>query len=627
MRYISSFIFVLAYMACFSQLPQIKLIEFATGLSKPVDIKHCKDNRLFVVDQSGKIRIVRPSGAVDAVPFMDISNKVNASGGEQGLLSLAFSPYYKQDGYFFVNYTRGTGAGESVIARYSVNPLDSNLADTASEKIIFKLTQPFNNHNGCDLRFGPDGYLYASFGDGGSANDPQGNGQNMNTLLGKIIRIDPFNGTNYAIPATNPYITSSNALPEIWASGLRNPWRCSFDKMTGDYWIGDVGQNLFEEIDFQPANSPGGVNYGWRCYEASSPFSLSGCSTVQGVYTTPVFEYAQSGQNGCSVTGGYVYRGARFKNMFGKYFNTDFCSGRFWCTEQIGSTFTTSVLNNFLPFQYTTFGEDEMGELYVAGYNMGKLYHLVDTSVCNPVAFLGFKDSLKVCGNELLSTPGHQDLTYAWYLNNNLIQGASKNIYTSTQTGWHKVVVTNTANCTSTDSIYTEILPATSLTLSGLQSNYCLESPVDTIVTSHPGGTITVNGNLASSLLYPAALGVGVFTVNHQLMNPNGCISEAAITITVSACTDIASKASVINGCYLAPNPSQAVTFLNFHTTVGLKTNVLVSDIKGRVVAKYEVPVTPGHQALPISTATLSAGVYIVSLEGFATHLKLIVTH
>ncbi|MBF8285408.1 MAG: hypothetical protein HW378_4323 [Anaerolineales bacterium] len=260
-----------------------------SGLDEPVDLKHAGDGsgRLFVIEQPGRIRIVE-NGELLPDPFLDIEPLVNSRGNEQGLLGLAFYPDYAANGLFFVNYTDVNG--DTVVARYAVSADDPSRADPASAKIILQVDQPFPNHNGGDLVFGPDGYLYIGLGDGGSGGDPQGNGQNLNALLGKMLRIDVNHGDPYAIPPDNPFAGRAGARPEIWAYGLRNPWRYSFDRATGDLYIADVGQNAYEEVDFQPADSRGGENYGWNKYEG---FHAYDGGATDGL-TMPVAEYAHA---------------------------------------------------------------------------------------------------------------------------------------------------------------------------------------------------------------------------------------------------------------------------------------------------------------------------------------------
>ncbi|MFQ5527607.1 MAG: PQQ-dependent sugar dehydrogenase, partial [Thermoanaerobaculia bacterium] len=269
--------------------PGIELVEVAAGFDRPLGLVPPGDGsgRLFVVEQGGRIKIL-DRGTELAEPFLDLSGSVSCC-DERGLLGLAFHPDYASDGLFFVNYT--DLAGDTVVSRFSVSSADANRADTGSETGILSFDQPFGNHNGGHLAFGPDGYLYVSSGDGGSGGDPQNNGQSLDTLLGKILRVD-VDGSPVAIPPDNPFVNDPNARPEIWAYGLRNPWRFSFDRDTGDLFIGDVGQNAREEIDLQPGSSPGGENYGWRRMEGSRCFNpSSGCDN--GELVLPIAEYGR----------------------------------------------------------------------------------------------------------------------------------------------------------------------------------------------------------------------------------------------------------------------------------------------------------------------------------------------
>jgi glucose/arabinose dehydrogenase len=292
--------------------PDIAIDRYGEGFSSPVHITHAADGsgRLFVVEQSGRIRIIKGSGTLP-VPFLDISDRVSCC-GEQGLLSVAFPPDYAIKGHFYVNHTNLSG--DTVVARYRVSA-DPDVADAATEEILLTIAQPFANHNGGQLAFGPDGYLYIGTGDGGSGGDPLNNGQNTDVLLGKLLRIDVEAGVApYGIPPTNPYRLRAGYRPEIWALGLRNPWRFSFDRLTGDLYIGDVGQNMYEEINFQPAASAGGENYGWRIMEGFHCYNPAACNPTG--LTLPVLEYEHN-QGNCSVTAGGVYRGSFHPNLFG----------------------------------------------------------------------------------------------------------------------------------------------------------------------------------------------------------------------------------------------------------------------------------------------------------------------
>jgi glucose/arabinose dehydrogenase len=323
----------------------------------PLGIVHAGDERLFVIQQNGLVSVVE-NGRLLPEPFLNIRSKLPAQpGNEQGLLSLVFHPNYAANGYFYVNYNDVNG--DTVIARYSVSS-NPNQADPNSEQILLTFDQPFINHNGGQLAFGPDGYLYIGVGDGGDQGDPYNNGQKLDSLLGKILRIDvDVPDAPYGIPADNPFVNDENARNEIWAYGLRNPWRFSFDRLTGDLFIADVGQNLYEEVNFQPANSLGGENYGWRPMEASHCYE-SDCNPEGKVL--PIFEYDHT--LGCSITGGYVYRGQQYPEMYGNYIVADFCVGRVWRLFPNGNgTWDSAIIaENVGPI--TSFGEDVHGELY-----------------------------------------------------------------------------------------------------------------------------------------------------------------------------------------------------------------------------------------------------------------------
>ena len=268
------FVFAFFFAGLLAAQTKIALNVYAGGFTRPVDIVNAGDSRLFIVEQRGIIKIIDGNGQVLSTPFLDIDARVGSQGNEQGLLGLAFHPDYANNGFFYVNYTNNSG--DTRIARFKVSADNPNVADPNSEKLLLPVDQPYSNHNAGDLTFGPDGYLYFGLGDGGSGGDPQNNGQTATAYLGKMLRIDVDNGDPYAIPPTNPFKDTDFYLDEIWATGLRNPWRFSFDRLTGDLWIGDVGQDAWEEIDFQPASSTGGENYGWRCYEGNHVYSMSG---------------------------------------------------------------------------------------------------------------------------------------------------------------------------------------------------------------------------------------------------------------------------------------------------------------------------------------------------------------
>jgi glucose/arabinose dehydrogenase len=366
------------------------------ALTDPTTVRHAGDgsNRLFITEQSGTIKIYNGT-SLEATDFLDISSII-ASGGERGLLGVDFDPNYATNGYFYVHYNKnGSNFGDTIIARYSVSSGDSNIADPNSAQIIMRIDQPASNHNGGDIHFGPDGFLYIGMGDGGGSNDNAGDGnnaQNKANLLGAMLRIDvspptinldiiysdsfeePDNGINlnacgldsvpgsYRIPNDNPFLNDANTCSEIWASGLRNPYRFSFDKQNGDMLIGDVGQNAFEEVNFQAASSNGGENYGWVCREGAHN-NLTGFCDGSEVFTEPVIDLPQSADNGCSVMGGYVYRGTAIPSIQGLYIFSDFCAGEMNFATPSGANWSFEMLED-VNFGTRGFGEDEDGEIY-----------------------------------------------------------------------------------------------------------------------------------------------------------------------------------------------------------------------------------------------------------------------
>ena len=355
--------------------PQIELQPFLSGLSQPVGISHAGDDRLFIVGKRGRIYWVSLSNPGSPSVFMDISDRVDFGAGEEGLLGLAFHPLFAQNGYFYVNYTNQQG--RSQVSRFSTIGGPPQLGDASTELKILSVNQPFENHNGGDIKFGPDGKLYIAFGDGGSGGDPQNNAQNGQTFLGKILRIDVDSAGSYSIPADNPFVGNPNVKDEIWSLGWRNPWRFSFDRQTGDMWVGDVGQNAFEEISMEPSGSAGGGNYGWRCFEAFAPFNLGGdCNSVP-LFIEPIFDYINPPVGGRSITGGYVYRGSQYPDLTGLYLYGDYVTGDFWLLEKvqgIWKSYSQGLLMNIS--ELSSFGEDRFGELYAAALNEGKVYKI-----------------------------------------------------------------------------------------------------------------------------------------------------------------------------------------------------------------------------------------------------------
>ena len=379
----------------FGQSPSLSSIEIADGFKKPLFITSypTDSNLLYVVEQAGRI-IVIENGEKLKRPFLDIKKQVvnpNRPGDERGLLGFAFHPNHTKNGKFYINYMNNDGY--TVVSEFIVK--NKQRANHSSERILFDLKQPFSNHNGGHMAFGPDGYLYISIGDGGKSGDPNNAGQDLNTIFGKVIRID-VNQTPYGIPKSNPYYGQENKRGEIWAWGLRNVWRFSFDRKNGDIFYGDVGQNKWEEINYEPAKSKGGVNYGWRIMEARHCYNPEDNCNESGL-TQPILEYPndanymrtltgmdQPDVDGCSVTGGYVYRGKKIKGLQGTYLFGDYCSGNVWsfkvengkAVEFQNRTEEINLAEGEFTNYISSFGEDADGELYIIDYN-GGVYKII----------------------------------------------------------------------------------------------------------------------------------------------------------------------------------------------------------------------------------------------------------
>ena len=383
--------------------PEISLVQVADGLFRPVHATHAGDGsgRIFIVEQRGQIFILQEDLLEE--PFLNIDDRVESpssgGGSEEGLLSIAFPPDYAEKGYFYVYYTMRDG--DNVLSRFHLSA-DPDRADPASEEQILVFPHPIHrNHNGGQLVFGPDGYLYIGTGDGGGGGDPFENAQDPASLLGKLLRIDveknsstqpPINfhyhlhlpivnhsslvdnnSQLYAIPQDNPFIDDPDFRPEIWALGLRNPWRFSFDRETGDLYIADVGQDRWEEVNFQPSDSPGGENYGWNIMEGFECFQANECDT-EGL-TLPIHVY-RTRTDGCSITGGYVYRGPGFPDLDGIYLFGDWCQGLVWGLQQIDDSWEHNLLID-TNFMISSFGEDEIGEIYVIDHSGGGIYQVI----------------------------------------------------------------------------------------------------------------------------------------------------------------------------------------------------------------------------------------------------------
>jgi len=444
----TSLFFTLLTIKVFSQ-PVLELEPFTTqSIGQVVGIISAGDDRLFAVIQSGIIRVINQDGTILQEPFLDIRSRVQ-SGGERGLLGLAFHPDFPENNTFYLNYTRPGNA--TVISRWRMSEDNSNVADDTSEEILMVIDQPFTNHNGGDLRFGPDGFLYIGMGDGGSGNDPQNLSQNRQSLLGKLLRIDIDTEEGYRIPDDNPFAMDDETLDEIWALGLRNPWRFSFDRENSDLWIADVGQNAIEEVNKVGAESTGGENYGWRCYEGTRPNILSGCLSPDN-YVFPVFEYNHS-QGDRSITGGFVYRGNRYPNLRGYYIFADFVSSSFFTLKETEEGFESERLGLLGLPSPSSFGENSEGELFVASYFAGTIFRVID--FCQAYTpWLEYDEENDEMVIVLESGDWTADVTIEWFLDGALIEDQTENRLLNPENGTYTVKVDHNKGCTATSEPY-----------------------------------------------------------------------------------------------------------------------------------------------------------------------------
>lgn len=593
-------LFLFTLLSSFALNAQIRLAlePVANGFAGPVDITNAGDERLFVVEKNGVIRILYKDGTVESTPFLNIDPRVESSSGEQGLLGLAFDPDYANNGYFYVNYTNQAEATQ--ISRFSVSDNNPNLANPASELKILEVPQPFSNHNAGDLAFGPDGYLYITMGDGGSGGDPGNRSQNRTNLLGKLLRIDVSNATPnqpYVIPPDNPFAFDDFTLDEIWAIGLRNPWRIAFDRETGDLWIADVGQDAREEINFQEATSNGGENYGWRCYEGFANFNTNGCNDASQ-YTPPLADYNHLAFGFCtgSVTGGFVYRGEAFPSFDGTYFFADYCTG-----DVMGIAPGTSdieVLLNVPNSNYTTFGQDNNGELYIAQGN-GSIFQLV-------VDCAGFS----VAADDSFTCPGTAEGTLAadpfdgvGPFNTTWSNGATTAQIDGLEVGSYAVTITDVDNCEASTTVQIFEFPVVPLEI--LQQDALLVANGDfsdyqwfkdgTLISGATSNTLEVTESGEYELI---------------ATDENGCRVTSNTIVILSTTNEIPGLSEL----EIQPNPFQETIQLSFELEQREIIDILLLDGMGRLLRK-EVVNMIGATTVNFNTTDLPAGQYVLMLR------------
>ena len=594
----------------------IGLDRIASGFSSPVDIANSGDERLFIVERSGRIRILNQDGSINPTPFLNIDSRVINTGGqsERGLLALEFHHDYDNTGWFFVHYSDNNG--NTVISRFSIDPNDDNVALIDSEKLIFTLEQPFTNHNGGSIKFGPDNMLYIGMGDGGAANDPNNVSQNGNSLLGKMLRIDVDNGDPYAIPADNPFVNDPDVLDEIWAIGLRNPWKFSFDRVTGDLWIADVGQSQWEEINFEEVGSPGGQNYGWRCREGNHDAITSGCDGL--AFTPAAAEYNHDGFTHCSVTGGYTWF-VSGNNAPPIYIYTDYCSGTFWgAFRTTPSQVASEQLNRISGNAISTFGEDNNGGLYAAALNNGSVFKL--RFDCDMDFELLVSDGNCANGSNgaiiFPDEPYVYDLSDAYRLEIiNTVTGEEIENRNSVPPGTYQVTASRFGCSRVFEDVVVGVSPVdiafdiTTLTLSTPESGLSYQWFMDgQIITGANSRTLMINEN-------------GFYTV--EVTYPDGCVtmSEELLVDNLLSTNTI----EQIRSMTVQPNPAEDFLTLSLETENFEAFDLKITDIAGKVFYFQPIEVS-GQAQFKIDLQAFPSGVYLLMLsDGHATQTQQIV--
>jgi glucose/arabinose dehydrogenase len=609
-----SLILLWGTLAAKAQVPTLTLTQVASGFTRVTTLSSAPgDDRLFVCEKAGVIKFFRPYVGSASTTFLNINSRVvniSSDNDERGLLGLAFDPNYTQNGRFYVNYINNSG--NTVIARYTVSATDPNAGNFDSEQILLTITQPYTNHNGGCLAFGPDGYLYIGMGDGGSGGDPQNYSQNPNSLLGKMLRIDVSgNDAGYTIPADNPFTAAddpTNSIrDEIWAIGVRNPWRWSFDRISGDMWIADVGQNLYEEVNVQPASSTGGENYGWRCYEANNTYTATGC-LAQSNYIFPIYNYTHA-SGGCSITGGYVYRGNLYNDVFGRYFYTDYCDGviRGIIPDGAGG-YTNQSHGTFTQFQYTTFGEDQFGEVYIAQQN-GVISRLT-IAASLPRAVITASGPLTVCSGDglELSTGLNPLLSYSWAKDGIVLSGATSATLLPIQSGSYTVTTTNSAGSSTSEALQITVNQLPGVSIAGINDAYCLNSPEVALILEPAGGELNGLGtNNANGTFSPELAGTGQVNISYTITDGNGCSNTASFDVIIDSCVGIESNKKQ----ELAISPNPFGDFITISNAEQVKGSLKIVNALGQTVLAASL----SGSTQTIGTHVLPKGSYFVVIQ------------
>jgi glucose/arabinose dehydrogenase len=612
------------------QAQSVALTPYATGFTNPIDIHHCGDDRLFVAERNGRIRVVNADGTLRPSPFLDIISKVSGLAGEEGFLGFCFSPDYKTSGKFYVSYTAYDASSQliSVIEQYKVNAADSNTADPTSALRLITTPQPFTNHKGGNIMFGPDNYLYIFWGDGGSGGDPYKNGQNKTVFLAKILRIDVSNSTTaqpYAIPPANPFADSTGAIKkEIWAYGLRNPFRDSFDPITHDLWIADVGQDKWEEIDFAPAGDKGGHNYGWNTTEGLHCYLPAANCDTTGI-TMPIYNYPHP--TGFSIIGGYVYRSAQSRDFWGTYIFGDYVKKWIDGLRQVNGVVKDSVarLLNITTLQGPiSFGLDRYNNIYVCLFGTSTIYKLDDANP-NPFPKAYFTPSGQPGGNYTLQALEGNNITYQWLSNNAAIAGATNPAYTTNTEGVYQLVVTNSLGNKDTSQPY--ILSATPVIIKNFAGERIINNQTSltwqTIAEQNNKGfelerKLDIDTGYIDIAFIPstALLGNSINAINYSYTDTpvyKGVIQYRLKQISIDGSfvySNIVTLAAINLKLAVSINPNPANSFINVVTNNNDTYNYQLVDNIGRTILRNTF--TGINQQINISL--LKTGIYFLKI-------------